>query len=379
MTRCPGPVASRGTVGRIARWSYPVLLGLALLDSTGYTVIAPVIPAIAARAGVGPGAAGALVATFAVGQLAGYPIAGAAIGRGRTRTVLLVSLALVAVGDLGFIAGSGLAVWAPARFVQGVGAAGLWLGVVFAVLERWPGQEYRRMSGVVAASSAGGIAGPAIGGIGGVAGPFVAHLLLVVTAAGLTVTLGAGARDAGFGIQRPDLRAPGFLLAAAGQFLVAVTLGTLDGVLPLHFATKLTQRDIAGLYVLASIIVGVSALAAVRMAPRRALLVGAGIACLGVAAAATTATVAAWVCALSVAALGIGLADAGAVGVAVGAEPARRLVSAMIAFSLLWGAGYLVGPAAAGALASGVGFPAVAIVPLSALALTVWTARRAPA
>ena len=92
--------------------------------------------------------------------------------------------------------------------------------------------------------SIGGVAGPALGAIGGIRGPFIAHLALVVAGAIAVVRVGTPARPAGFGSDRRVLREPGFLLASAGILLVALSLGTLEGPLALHFGTHLSQRDL---------------------------------------------------------------------------------------------------------------------------------------
>src|SRR5512133_3264017 len=108
--------------------AYLVLLALAALDSAGYSIIAPVVPEIGDATGSGPGVMGALVASFAVGQMVGYPRAARLLQRRHALAVLFASLALVIVGDLGFILGESLGVYLPARFVQGVGAGGVWIG-----------------------------------------------------------------------------------------------------------------------------------------------------------------------------------------------------------------------------------------------------------
>src|SRR6266480_3146128 len=152
--------------------AYVVLLALAALDSAGYSIIAPVVPEIGRVTDSGPGLMGVLVATFAIGQMIGYPLAGRGIQRSHAVAVLAVSLAFGVVGDLG--------VYFPARLLQGIGAGGLWIGVAFAVIERFPGQEFRRLTGVLAAYGVGAIVGPAMGGAGGIRTPFVIHLVLVL-------------------------------------------------------------------------------------------------------------------------------------------------------------------------------------------------------
>ena len=98
--------------------AYLVLLALAALDSAGYSIIAPVVPEIGDATGAGPALMGVLVASFAVGQMIGYPLAGRVLQRKHAVAVLLASLALVVVGDLGFILGETLGVYFPARLLQ---------------------------------------------------------------------------------------------------------------------------------------------------------------------------------------------------------------------------------------------------------------------
>lgn len=88
--------------------AYPILLSLGALDAAGYSVIGPVAPAISEATGAGPALIGVLVASFPLGIVIGFPLAGRAVrSRGR-RVVLPASLAVIAVGCLGFVAGNGL-------------------------------------------------------------------------------------------------------------------------------------------------------------------------------------------------------------------------------------------------------------------------------
>ena len=140
--------------------AFVVLFALAALDSAGYSIIAPVVPEIGDATGAGPGVMGALVASFAIGQMVGYPLAARVLQRRHALAVLLASLALVVVGDLGFIFGESLGIYFPSRLVQGIGAGGLWIGTAFAILERYPGEEYKRLTGILAAYGLRGDRGP---------------------------------------------------------------------------------------------------------------------------------------------------------------------------------------------------------------------------
>jgi MFS family permease len=350
--------------------AYLVLLALGALDSAGYSIIAPVVPAIEAETGAGAAVIGALVASFAIGQMLGYPLAGRGVERRHAVIVLGASLALVVAGDLGFVLGHGLAVYFPARILQGIGAGGLWIGVAFAVIERFPGQEYRRLTGVLAAYGAGAIAGPAIGGVGGIRGPFLLHLALVVVLALALLGVPAPRAHVRFSSDRRALRTPGFWLASAGILLVSLTLGSLDGPLPLHFADRLDQREIAALYVVAALVGAASSALAGRLPPRPTLAGAAVVMPAAVALGGLTSSVPLWVAVALLAGVGIGSGESGALGVLLEAVGVDRIVVAMVVWSQVWAIGYLAGPAAGGAVAEVLGFGALGLVPAAA-ALTV--------
>jgi MFS family permease len=348
------------------RWTYLILLGVAVLDAAGYSMIAPVVPAIAEQTDSGPGLMGALVAMFAVGQLIGFPLAGRGVQRLQSSFVLGTSLLLMLVGDLGFVLGDSLGVYFPARVLQGIGAGGLWMGVSFAVLERFPGEELRRLSGVLAAYSVGSIAGPAMGAAGGIRGPFLVHLAAVVLAAVALLGVGAPRERARFGSDRAALRTAGFWLASAGILMVALGYGALDGPLPLHFAELLDQGEIAGLYVAGALVLGASAVLAGRAAPRPMLAAAALIITLGIALAGLTETVPWWIAALVLVGVGLGIGETGALGILLETVGPARIVLAMVVWSQIWAVGYLAGPAAAGGIAEWLGFGAIGLVPFVA-------------
>ena len=281
---------------------------------------------------------------FAAGQLAGYPLAGRGARRRHAAFVLGVALVLMVAGDLGFILADSLPIYFASRFLQGIGAGGLWIGITFGVLEHYPDDAYRRLTAVLAAYSIGGVAGPALGGIGGIRGPFVAHLALVTAGAIAVVRVGTPARPAGFGSDRRALREPGFVLASAGILLVALALGTLEGPLALHLGTQLSQRELSGLYVGISLVVGASAAWAGRLRPRPALAAGAVLLSVAVPLAAATSTVALWLASGLLFGIGFGVAESGALGVLLETVGTSRIVLAMVVWSQLFGIGYLAAP-----------------------------------
>jgi MFS family permease len=359
------------TSGRGARAAYPLLLALGALDATGYSVIVPVAPAIADTTGAGPAIVGLLVASFPAGMVAGFAVAGWLVRRRGARMLLTGSLALVALGALGFVVGDSLAMYFPSRFLMGLGSGGIWIGVTFDTLERWPGQEYLCMSRVFAAYSVGGLIGPALGVFGGIDGPFLAYLALLLLAVPLVLFVGEPATRREFAPDRAALRTRGFWVASAAILFAVLALGVLEGVLPLHFAERLSQAQIGGLYVGASLIVAVSATAAGGMRPRPLVFAAVLLAVAGISLAGMAANVPLWLVAMLLAGVGIGLANTGSLGLLVHAVPVERIVTAMVVWSQVGIVGYLLGPLAGGIVADGPGYAFVGLVPAAAGVLLV--------
>ena len=343
--------------------AYPLLLALGALDATGYSVIVPVAPAIAGATGAGPATIGLLVASFPAGMVAGFALAGWLVRRRGARPLLLGSLLLVALGALGFVLGETLAVYFPSRLLMGLGSGGIWIGVTFDTLERWPGQEYLCMSRVFAAYSVGGLVGPALGVFGGIHGPFLAYIALLIVAMPLVLFVAEPAARREFAADRDVLRAPGFWIASAAILFAVLALGVLEGVLPLHFAERLSQAQIGALYVAASLVVAASASASGGMRPQRLVFAAVVLAVAGITLAGLAANVPLWVVALLLAAAGIGLGNTGSLGMLIEAVPVERIVTAMVVWSQVGIIGYLLGPLAGGIVAEGAGFALIGAVP----------------
>jgi MFS family permease len=201
-------------------------------------------------------------------MVADFALAGWLVRRFGARTLLCVSLAVVALGALGFVLTDSLALYFPARLLMGLGSGGIWIGVTFDTLERWPGQEYLCMSRIFAAYSVGGLIGSALGAFGGISGPFLVYLALLVLAVPLVLLVGEPAIRREFAADRAALRTRGFWAASAAILFAVLALGVLEGMLPLHFAERLSQAQIGALYVGASLIVALSANAAGGLQPR---------------------------------------------------------------------------------------------------------------
>jgi MFS family permease len=359
-------------VGR--RWqapaslAYPVLLALSAVDSAGYSVIAPTLPTLAERHHLGPAMVGALASTFPLAMMAGFAAAGRLVRAGRTRTTLLAAIGVATTGALLFATAPGLPVLFAARTLMGLGSGGLWIGVTFATLAYWPGQEYLCMSRIYAAYSAGALLGPALGALGGTATPFLAYALLLVLVAPAAATLPPPPAGR-FGSDRTALRTRGFWVAAVGIMLAITATGALDGVLPLHFAERLSQTGIGLAYLAVGALIAVGSAAAGHQPPARMLLTGAVATTAGLTLAGATTTYLPWAAGLLLIGLGAGAAQTGATGLLLAAVPTHRIVTAMVVWSQLGILGYLAGPALGGLLAQHLGYTALGLLPAAALAL----------
>jgi MFS family permease len=362
--------------------AYRLLLGLGILDAAGYSIIVPIAPAIADATGAGQATIGLMVASFPAGMVVGFWLAGRLMeGRG-VRPLLVASLLLVALGALGFVLGDSLAIYFPARLVMGLGSGGLWIGITFETLERWPGQEYLCMSRIFAAYSIGGLVGPALGAIGGTSLPFAAYLALVCAAVPLVVVLPHPSERRAFASDRSALRIRGFWLAAAAILFAVLALGMLEGVLPLHFAERLTQAEIGALYVGIALVVTTSAAAAGSRPPRAMIFGSVFLAVAGIALAGAVAEIPLWLLALLLAAIGIGIGNTGSLGVLVESVKVERIVTAMVVWSQLGIVGYLLGPLLGGAVAEHFGYAAIGLLPAAAglaVLILVFASRPRPA
>jgi MFS family permease len=365
------------TAARGSTAAYPLLLALGALDASGYSVIVPVAPAIADATEAGPATIGLLVASFPTGMVMGFALAGSVVRRRGARSLLVGSLAVVAFGALGFVLGDSLAVYFVSRFLMGLGSGGIWIGVTFDTLERWPGQEYLCMSRIFAAYSVGGLIGPMLGAFGGIRGPFLAYLALLLAALPVVLFVAEPQVRREFDADRAVLRTRGFRVASAAILFAVLALGVLEGVLPLHLAERLSQAQIGGLYVGASLIVAVSAAAAGGRGARPLVFAAVLLAVAGTSLAGIATDVPLWLLALALAAVGIGIANTGSLGLLVEAVPVQRIVTAMVVWSQIGIIGYLLGPLAGGLVADSLGYPFIGTVSAVAGLLVVALLRTA--
>jgi MFS family permease len=222
------------------------------------------------------------------------------------------------------------------------------------------------MSRLLAAYSVGALLGPALAALGGVRAPFLAYALLAAASLPLVFALGDRGEPSRLGSDSRTLRLPGFWLAGAGILFSILALGVVEGVLPLHFASDLSQAQIAGLLVATSLVVGASAVAAGGRPARPLLAAALFLAVAGIGLAGAGSRVALWLPALGLAGLGIGIGETSATGVLLDEVGTERIVTAMVVWSQLGLLGYMAGPILGGAIVTWLGYDWLVLVPLAA-------------
>jgi Arabinose efflux permease len=350
--------------------TYPVLLAFGVVDAAGYSVIGPVLPGLAVQTHSGPALMGALASAFPLAMMVGFAAAGRAVRAGHIRGLLLGALCVSAIGAVLFAVASGLPMLFASRALMGLGSGGLWIGITFATLAYWPGQEYLCMSRIYAAYAAGALLGPSLGALGGTQAPFVVYAALLVVLAPCVAVLPRLAAD-GFASDRSMLRTKRFWVAAVGIMVAILATGVLDGVLPLHLATRWSQAGIGVAYLVVGGLIVLGSVVAGHQQPARMLVLGATALTVGLTLAGATTSVTGWGIGLALVGLGSGVAQTGATGLLLAAVPTARIVTAMVVWSQLGIIGYLVGPAVGGVLAQNLGFAALGLVPAAAAVVLV--------
>ena len=287
---------------------YAALLGLGALDAAGYGMIGPIVPEIAEATNAGPAVMGGLVATFGIGMVIGCSPRAHAVHRFGAVLVCGASLAVTMI--LGALA-SRDGRQPPDLLLRAVPDGNRLGRPLDGDLPRSDpavaGNEYRRLSGLMAVYSVGGHRRP--GDRIDRRDPRPISRLSRALRLGVAVlpVIGPPSRHApAFGSDRTVLRSPAFAVSAAAMVLIAVTIGTLDGVLPLHFASELGQAGIAALFVGTSLVVALFALLGARFRLRPTMAVAVSAIVIGLAIAGVGDEVWIWVVGLAVVGMGSG-------------------------------------------------------------------------
>jgi MFS family permease len=136
------------------------------IDSALLGLIAPLLPEIEARTGASDAALGLALAAYAVPiAVLSLPLGRAADAVGR-RALLVAGLLILAIGSVLVAISDSIGMLMAARAVQGVGSAASWISALALVSDTaTPGHRGEALGVALGATSAGSIAGPALGGV----------------------------------------------------------------------------------------------------------------------------------------------------------------------------------------------------------------------
>jgi MFS family permease len=206
------------------------------LDVVFYAAITPLLPGYVDDLGLSKTSAGVLSGAYAGGTLVASLPAGFMAARLGPRRTLIAGLLLLGAASLAFGFGSHIALLDAARFVQGVGGALAWAGVMTWLIVTSPDSRRGAVIGdVLAIAIAGALLGPAVGALAHAAGTepvFSSVLVVAVVLALLALRLPVpprgdqlGVRDTAAAMTRPTvLRATAFVMAPSVLFGVMAVL-----------------------------------------------------------------------------------------------------------------------------------------------------------
>jgi MFS family permease len=212
-----------------------------LLESTFFSVLAPLLPYYEDEFGLSTSALGALSAVYAAGGLTGALPSGLLAVRVGVRPTVLGGLAIIVVPSIAFGLAETSWVLYAARFGQGVGSALAWTGGLAWLIAATPRARRGELIGIaMGAAVAGALLGPVLGGAASLTGPALAFA--AVAAIGVVLGVWAWTTPAFQPAEEPQpLRAlfgafrqreivAGFWLVSLPAFL----LGVISVVAPLR-------------------------------------------------------------------------------------------------------------------------------------------------
>jgi MFS family permease len=144
-----------------------------LVDTMFFAAIAPLLPHYVSDLGLSKAAAGLLTAAYAAGTLLGSFPGGWLAARYGPKRATITGLVLMSVSGLAFGCGKHIAVLDAARFVQGVGGAFSWTGVLSWLVVESSGGRGKLIGSAIASAILGVVLGPALGGVAVVLNPEV--------------------------------------------------------------------------------------------------------------------------------------------------------------------------------------------------------------
>ena len=344
-----------------------VAIGAVTLDTALLGLVAPLLPDIERRTGATGGGLGAALAAYAIPiVLLSLPLGRAADSVGR-RAFLVAGLGLTAAGSALIAASESIGVLMAGRAIQGVGSAASWIAALALVSDLAPpGRRGEAIGIALAATGAGSIAGPALGGVAADLLSFEAPFLIVCGSSLVLAACGLAVLPRGPGRPVPTTPArrtiASAILSGTGAVATAIvlagaaTLGLVEVVAPLDLDARLgLSSSVIGLLFAGSIAVdAMLAPLGGRWGDRRGRR---GPAASGLVAMALSAVLLAVLAGTLGAAFALGVYGAGFSLAFTAAIPwldeafgslERGLAYGVL--NVLYAAGYAIGPVAGGAL-----------------------------
>jgi multidrug resistance protein len=363
------------------------------IDSALLGLIAPLLPEIEARTGAGDAALGLTLTAYAVPiAVLSLPLGRATDAMGR-RPLLVAGLLILAIGSVLVAISNSIGILMAARAVQGVGSAASWISALALVSDTAPpGRRGEALGVALGATSAGSIAGPALGGVTAQLLSFEAPFLifcglaLALLLAALAVLPHEGVRTTSAVPALPAIirstRSGIGAWAAAVILGGACSLGLVEVVAPLDLDARLGLSSSAiGLLFAASIAID-AALSPLggrwgdRRGRRGPAVAGIAVTAASMLALAVLPGVGGTAVALGIYGAGFSLMMAASVPWLDEAFPGRERGLAYGVLNLVYAAGYAIGPILGGLLLGvgdadlAYGLAAVALV-VGALGLTI--------
>jgi MFS family permease len=344
-----------------------LVAALVAVETMLFAALTPLLPHFADEFGFSKTRVGMLVAAYAAGALVGGLPGGVAAARMGGRTAVLVGLALMGTASLGFAFADGFWTLFVARFIQGCAGGFLWAGAFAWLLAVAPRDRRGELIGFAMGAA---IFGALFGPVMGAAAAIVGRGPVFATLSGLALVLGVWAarleavpgEQPSFAALRRAFRQSRFVSGLLFMALPSLLFGVLSVLAPLHLsAAGWGAAAIGAVWLVGAALESVQAPLVGRLSDRRGRLLPIRVA-LVVAAAVSLALAVSprplgYVPLVIVACLAYGMLFTPAFALIADGADAAGLAQGM-AFGLMnaaWALGAMVGPGAAGAIASATG------------------------
>ena len=209
-----------------------------LVDTMFYAAIAPLLPHYASDLGLSTAAAGLLSASYAAGTLVGSFPAGWFAARYGPKRATITGLVLLSVSGLFFGFGKHIAVLDAARFLQGVGGAFSWTGVLSWLVAESSEGRGKLIGSAIASAIIGVILGPALGGVAVALSPEVVFSGVALLGLGLcwwaSTIAGPPPAERHGSLNRGLVFKPSVLIAICLVLLPSQYAGVLEVLVPLR-------------------------------------------------------------------------------------------------------------------------------------------------